>query len=173
MELIHGAAADARRDDPSIRAFRHDRLGQFIHWGLYSIPAGVWDSQVHDFASEFLAKSARVPPAQWETLVDEFAVTGFDADEWARTAVRLGARDVTVTPKHHEGFCLWPSEHSDLTIADTPFGRDGRDVIGELAEAYTRHGLAVHLYYSVLDWHHPDWRSTIDSAEDEAAFQRY
>src|SRR5699024_11192846 len=56
---------------------------------------------------------------------------------------------------------------------DTPFGRDGRDVIGELAEAYTRHGLAVHLYYSVLDWHHPDWRSTIDSAEDEAAFQRY
>src|SRR5699024_8491348 len=97
----------------------------------------------------------------------------FDATEWARMAKQLGARYLTITTKHHDGFCLWPSEHSDLTIAQTPFGRTGRDLLAELIDAYTNEGLSVHLYYSVLDWHHPDWRYRIETPEDEAAFARY
>lgn len=173
MSLKYGAQRIQRRDDPRMRDFRSDRVGQFIHWGLYAIPAGRWKGRTYDFAAEFLPKSADIAPAEWERLVDEFAAPDFDATEWARMAKQLGARYLTITTKHHDGFCLWPSEHSDLTIAQTPFGRTGRDLLAELIDAYTNEGLSVHLYYSVLDWHHPDWRYRIETPEDEAAFARY
>ncbi|WP_246846232.1 alpha-L-fucosidase [Humibacter ginsenosidimutans] len=170
IPLMYGAQSEGRRDDETMRRFRHDRFGQFIHWGLYSIPAGSWNGVTYDYAAEFLPQSAGIGPARWAGLVDDFAAPEFDPEAWASLAADLGARYVTVTAKHHDGFCLWPSSLTDFTVAATP---RGRDVIGELVHAYTARGIAVHLYYSVLDWHHPDWRYAISSSQDEEAFDRY
>lgn len=170
MKLMYGAQTLQRRQDETARRFRHDRFGQFIHWGLYSVPAGTWEGVTYDFAAEFLPKSAQIPDRRWQQLAAEFTIEQFDAKAWARTAKRLGARYLTITTKHHDGFCLWPSAFSDFTVAHTP-GR--RDLLGEIIRAYEAEGLAVHLYYSVLDWHHPDWRYRIETPADEAAFARY
>ncbi|WP_022900069.1 alpha-L-fucosidase [Humibacter albus] len=168
--LEYGAQTHEPRDDASMRSFRHDRFGQFIHWGLYALPAGSWDGVTYGFAAEFLPQSATIPPERWARLGDEFTAPEFDPMTWARTARDLGARYVTITTKHHDGFCLWPSEYTDFTVAATPLKRD---VIGDLVHAYTDVGLAVHLYYSVLDWHHPDWRYSVDTPADRDAFTRY
>lgn len=170
IELRYGAGPEGRRQDPTMRAFRADRFGQFVHWGLYAIPAGTWPGRTIAFAAEFLMHSAEVSREDWAALAADFTLDGFDPATWARTAKRMGARYVTITTKHHDGFCLWPSDYSDFTVAATP---SGRDVLGEIVAAYRAEGLAVHLYYSVLDWHHPDWRYTLDSDEDRAAFDRY
>jgi Alpha-L-fucosidase len=170
MELTYGAQTTERRDDETVRAFRRDRFGQFIHWGLYALPAGTWRGVTYDFAAEFLPKSAGIPDSRWQRLAREFTVDRFDPVAWARTAKAMGARYLTITTKHHDGFCLWPSAFSDFTVAVTPHGRD---LLGEIIRAYEAEGIAVHLYYSVLDWHHPDWRYRIENADDEAAFARY
>lgn len=170
IDLAAGAQATQRRTDDTMEQFRADRFGQFIHWGLYSIPSGRWRGRFYDFAAEFLPKSAGIDDAEWQELASDFAVERFDADEWARTAEALGVRYLTITTKHHEGFCLWPSGTTDFTVEHAAVGRD---LLGEIVDAYTRAGIAVHFYYSVLDWHHPDWRYRLESEEDEMAFERY
>lgn len=170
IRLLHGAHRLGRRDDQPIRRWRGHRLGQFVHFGLYSIAAGRWDGIEHEFAAEFLPQIAKVPEPQWAALAEQFSLPDFDADQWADHAAQAGAGYVTITTKHHEGFCLWPSEFTDFHVGNTPFGRD---LLGELIEAYTRRGIDVHLYYSVLDWHHPDWRYTQATPQDAAAGERY
>ena len=169
-ELSYGASPDGPRTDPAMDRFRGYRLGQFIHFGLYAMPAGSWQGREYPGAAEFLPKWADIDPAEWRKLADDFRLPAFDPDAWADAAVRMGARYVTITTKHHEGFCLWPTELTDFNIANTPYGKD---LLGELIKAYRGRGLAVHLYYSVLDWDHPDWRYRIESDQDAAAFRRY
>lgn len=168
--LRWGAQRPEPREDPTMKAFRRDRFGQFIHWGLYSIPAGVWDGTVYEFAAEFLPKFAKISSDEWASLADVFSIESFDPRGWARTARAMGARYVTVTTKHHEGFCLWPSKYTDFTVAATPYGEDA---LGQIIEAYQAEGLAVHLYYSVLDWHHPQWRYELVTENDKTAFDEY
>lgn len=170
MELNYGANPGGPRTDAAMARFRQHRFGQFIHWGLYSIPAGTWQGKQVQFAAEFLPRVGNVPAKEWEALTGQFTLSGFDAEEWAETAARMGARYMTITTKHHDGFCLWPSELSDFTIAATP---TGRDVLAELIAAYEARGIDVNFYYSVLDWHHPDWRFALETDDDEAAFARY
>lgn len=165
--LHHGAHRLERRDDAPMRTFRRHRLGQFVHFGLYSLPAGIWNGVEYRGAAEFLKVGAQVDDADWAALTDRFRLERFDASEWADAAKRSGAGYVTITTKHHEGFCLWPSALTDFHIGRTPFGRD---LLGELVEAYQAVGLDVHLYYSVLDWHHPGWRYRITSEADAEAF---
>lgn len=150
--------------------FREHRFGQFIHWGLYSIPAGRWDGVDVEFAAEFLPRVAKVPQDQWEALAQEFTLEGFDAEQWADTAARMGAKYMTITTKHHDGFCLWPTALTPFNIANTP---TGRDVLAELITAYEARGIDVNFYYSVLDWHHPDWRFSLENDDDRLAFERY
>lgn len=170
VSLRYGAQRGDRRADAGMERFRSHHLGQFIHFGLYALPAGSWDGHRYDFAAEFLPKSAGIGPPQWAQLADQFRLENFDANVWAEAADRMGARYVTVTTKHHEGFCLWPTEHSSFHVGNTPYGRD---LLDEVITAYQRRNIAVHLYYSVLDWHHPDWRYRIDGDDDHAAFRRY
>lgn len=170
IELKYGANDGGPRQDAGMRRFRAHRLGQFIHWGLYSIPAGRWEGEDVDFAAEFLPRVAKIPQDRWEALAKEFTLENFDAGEWADLAVALGARYMTITTKHHDGFCMWPTAHTDFHIGNTPYGRD---VLAELIEAYESRGIDVNFYYSVLDWRHPDWRFTLENDGDSAAFARY
>lgn len=75
-----------------------------------------------------------------------------------------------ITTKHHEGFCLWDSKYTDFDVAASPYKKD---ILKQLVEAYNAEGIDVGFYHSVLDWHHPDWRSSIKNPDDEKAFARY
>jgi len=100
---------------------------------------------------------------QYEKLMARFNPTRFDADAWVDLAARAGARYITATAKHHDGFCLFDSRHTDFKITKTPFGRD---LIGELIHACQRRGMHIILYYSQPDWHHPNYVHKLGAFKD-------
>ncbi len=128
-----------------IRWFVEARFGMFIHWGLYAIPA----------RGEWVMYLERIPRSEYAKLVEKFRPDRFDADEWAEMARLAGMRYMVFTSRHHDGFSLFDSHHSDFTSATAV----GRDFVAEYAEACRRQGLKVGLYYSLLDWRWPAyWR---------------
>lgn len=170
IALKYGAQYTGKRQDDAMQKWRSNRFGQFIHWGLYAIPGGIWEGKTYNYAAEFLKSSARIPGATWDSLMYQFNPKGFDAKSWAKMAKNMGVKYMTITTKHHEGFCLFPSKYTDFTIANTPYKKD---ILKEIIDAYNAEGIDVSLYYSVLDWHHPDWRYDIKSGADSVAFARY
>ena len=124
--------------------FTHDRFGMFIHWGLYSMPACHEWVKSHECLSE----------EKYDTFLRHFDPDMFDPREWARAAKAAGMKYAVLTAKHHEGFCMFDSAYTDYKITNTACGRD---VVGEFAEAFRAEGLRVGLYYSLIDWHHPDF----------------
>jgi alpha-L-fucosidase len=140
-------AAKARR----LEWFRHDKFGLFIHWGLYSIPAGYWKGQRSPGIGEWVQHRLRIPVAEYSQLAQWFNPIRFDADAWAQLAVDAGMKYVVITSKHHDGFALFKSEVSKYNVVDaTPFQRD---IIKELAAACAKRGLRFGVYYSQSqDW---------------------
>ena len=131
--------------------FQDAKFGIFIHWGIYSELGGGGDYGI----AEWVMEQRRIPIDKYERLAEFFNPAAFDADAWVRAFKSAGARYVTITSKHHDGFAMYDSAASDYDIVDrTPFGRD---VLAELKEACDRHGLKLFFYYSQLDWHHPDY----------------
>jgi len=123
------------------------RFGMFIHWGLYALPA----------RHEWVKNHERITNEQYQKYFDIFNPDLYNPKEWARMAKEAGMKYVVLTAKHHEGFCLWDSKYTDYKATNTPFGRD---IIREYVEAFRAEGLKVGFYYSLIDWHHPDY--TID-----------
>jgi len=125
--------------------YQQDRFGLFIHWGIYSVLAdGEW--VMHD---------KKIPAADYERVAGFFNPTRFNAGEWVGLAKSAGARYITFTSKHHDGFAMWDTHMNDWSVTRrTPFGRD---VVKELAAECQRQGLKFFLYHSQLDWHHPDY----------------
>lgn len=141
-------AAKAQR----LEWFRHDKFGLFIHWGLYSIPAGYWKGQRSPGIGEWIQNRLRIPVTEYAQLAQWFNPIRFDADAWAQLAVDAGMKYVVITSKHHDGFALFKSEVSPFNVVDaTPFKRD---IIKELAAACAKRGLRFGVYYSQSqDWH--------------------
>lgn len=160
--------------DQRMAWWREARFGMFIHWGLYAIPAGVWEGERVGGVGEWIMHSARIPVDEYERLAPLFNPVKFDADEWARIAAEAGMKYVVITSKHHDGFCLFDSAHTTWDVMDaTPFGRD---IMKELSEACARRGLRMCWYHSIMDWHHPDYlpRREWDARPDAGAdFDRY
>lgn len=127
--------------------FTHDRFGMFIHFGLYAMPA----------RHEWVKHHECTPEDKYDLYFKYFNPDLFDAKEWARQAKAAGMKYAVLTTKHHEGFCLFDSKHTDYKITNTPFGRD---LVKEYVEAFRAEGLRVGFYYSLIDWHHPDF--TVD-----------
>lgn len=124
--------------------FAHDRFGIFLHWGLYSIfGQGEWYMQ-----------NAGIDHREYAKSMNAFYPHAFDADAWVRAIKGSGARYITLTTRHHDGFSLWHTQQSDYNVKHTPYGRD---IVRQLAEACQRHGLALHLYYSHIDWTREDY----------------
>lgn len=170
IPLKYGAQYTGKRTDDAMNKWRSNRFGQFIHWGLYAIPGGVWNGKTYNYAAEFLKSSAHIPTPVWDSLMYQFNPVKFDAKKWARMAKNMGVKYMTITTKHHEGFCMWPSKYTDFNVGNSPYKRD---LLKELVTAYNAEGIDVNFYYSVLDWHHPDWRYDIKNAADSVAFARY
>ena len=125
--------------------FQDAKFGMFIHWGISSL---LMDG-------EWVMENRGIRVAEYEQIAPYFNPTKFDAEEWVALARSAGARYLTLITKHHDGFALFDSRVSDWDVTDrTPFGRD---VVRELADACRRHGLRLFVYYSQLDWHHPDY----------------
>jgi alpha-L-fucosidase len=125
--------------------FRQAAFGMFIHWGVYSqLGAGEWVMQ-----------NKEIPATTYEWLASEFNPIKFDAREWVSLARAAGARYITITSRHHDGFSMFATKATPYNIVDwTPFKRDP---MKELAEECRRQGIKLFFYYSQLDWHHPDY----------------
>jgi alpha-L-fucosidase len=138
--------APASLGSPQSEWFRDARFGMFVHWGIYSVPG----------RGEWVMFRERIPVDEYEKLADQFNPTEFDAAEWVSMAKKAGARYICFTSKHHDGFCMFDSRLTDYNSVRT---RAGRDFVRELAEECHRQGIKLFLYYSLLDWHHPDCRA--------------
>ena len=138
----------ATRPTPGDTAwFTRDRFGMFIHWGLYALPA----------RHEWVKTRERMTDADYDRYFRRFDPDLFDPRDWARQAKAAGMRYAVLTAKHHDGFCLFDSQYTVYKATNTPAGRD---LVREFTDAFRAEGLRVGFYYSLLDWHHPDF--TID-----------
>ncbi|MEK3909796.1 alpha-L-fucosidase [Paenibacillus sp. FSL H7-0331] len=120
------------------------RFGLFIHWGLYAIPA--WHEQI--------LWRGNVKRNDYEKLIHEFNPIEFDPEAWLDLAQEAGMQYLCFTTKHHDGFCMWDTSHTDYKITHTPYGKD---VLAMLAEACRKRNFPLSLYYSCPDWHHPNY----------------
>ncbi len=137
--------------------FRAARFGMFIHWGLYS-----------QFGRhEWVMNRERIPVAEYEKLAQTWKPRLNAARTWARLARQAGMRYMVMTTKHHEGFCLFDTRHTDYNAVKCG---PGRDLVAEYVEAARAEGLRVGFYYSLMDWHHPDGARC---KVDEAARRRF
>ncbi|MGA4643575.1 alpha-L-fucosidase [Limisphaera sp. 4302-co] len=170
---------DYTRESPEAKArrmawFEEARFGLFLHWGVYAVPAGEWEGKTH--YGEWFLEETRMPVSQYEKFADQFNPVRYDARTWVRLAKAAGMKYIVITSKHHDGFCLWDSAVTDWDIGRTPFGRAGRDPLKELAEACREEGIRLCFYYSIMDWHHPDWgtrRPWNDRASGTPDMDRY
>jgi len=122
--------------------FFEKRYGMFIHWGLYSIPA--WHEQ-HQWR-------ARVPRAEYVKLAGKWNPDKFNPEEWLDILEMAGMKYITITTKHHDGFCLWDTKETKFNTMNTPYKKD---IISMLAEACHKRKIPLCLYYSIADWNHP------------------
>ncbi len=150
--------------------FVQARFGMFIHWGLYAVPA----------RGEWVRSNERMPEEKYMPFFREFDPSAADPKAWVQAAKEAGMGYVILTAKHHDGFCLFDSELTDFKSTNTPMGRD---IVREFLEAGREAGLKVGLYYSLIDWHHPDFphhgdryhpmRSDPAASNKERDFERY
>ena len=127
-----------------IEWFQEARFGLFLHFGVYALPA----------RGEWVRSDEQISIADYQPYFDSFNPTELDAKEWARMAKEAGMQYAVLTAKHHDGFCLFDSKYTDYKVTNTPYGKD---IIAEYTAAFREAGLKVGLYYSLLDWHHPDY----------------
>ncbi len=157
--------AASKMNDPKMQWWRDAKFGMFIHWGIYSVPAGKWGNTTT--YGEWIMHTAKIPRTTYSALAKEFNPTQFNAEEWVKLAKAAGQKYMVITSKHHDGFAMFGSKASTYNIVDaTPFKRD---VLKELAEACRKYDMKLGFYYSqAQDWYHPggavsgnkDWDSS-------------
>ena len=140
------------------------RFGLFIHWGLYSVPAGEWKGDTSH--AEWIRTTAQIPIHEYEQFVQQFDPEKFNAEEWVKLAKAAGMKYIVITSKHHDGFCMFDTKQTDFDIMSTPFHRD---VMKELAAACKKEGIQLCFYHSIMDWHHPDYLPRRDWEKDRPA----
>ena len=172
-ERMRGRNAAAAVDHPGLAWWREARFGMFIHWGLYAIPAGVWEGEEVPGIGEWIMFRKRIPRQRYAELAGRFNPVRFDARAWVELAVQAGMRYLVITTKHHDGFALFRSPCCPYNVVDaTPFDRDP---VAELAQECAAAGIKLGLYYSQdQDWHDPDGsRNDWDFDEGSKDFAAY
>ena len=138
------ARPDLKTNPASLRKWQDMRFGMFIHWG----PVTLRGTEIG------WSRGEQVPIEEYDALYREFNPVLFDAGRWIGAAKRGGMKYFVIVSKHHDGFCLWDTKYTDHKITATPFKRD---VLRELSDECGRQGMMFCTYYSILDWHHPDY----------------
>lgn len=134
--------------------WREAKFGMFIHWGVYAVPAGMYEGKQVGGIGEWIMRNAQIPVATYQGYAATFNPTKYDPAAWAALAKEAGMRYMVITSKHHDGFTLFPTAASKWSITDaTPWKKD---LIGPLANAARAEGLKFGLYYSqAQDWTNP------------------
>jgi alpha-L-fucosidase len=140
--------------DARMEWWRDARFGMFIHWGLYSIPAGSWNSKPIPGIGEWIMNNASIPVADYVALAKQFNPQSFSAQQIVSLAKAAGMKYIVITAKHHDGFAMFESHADPFNIVDaTPFKRDP---LRELAEECRKQGIKLGFYYSqAQDWTAP------------------
>ncbi|MGN7720586.1 alpha-L-fucosidase [Chitinophaga sp. 22620] len=132
----------------------NDRFGMFIHWGLYALPA----------RHEWVKNREQLTDSAYQKYFEYFNPDLYDPKDWAKQAKAAGMKYAVITTKHHEGFCLFDSKFTDYKATNTPIKKD---LIKEWVDAFRAEGIRIGFYYSLIDWHHPDF--TIDGTHPQRA----
>lgn len=136
------------------------RFGLFIHWGLYALPA----------RHEWVRKHENITIEDYQKYFDVFYPDLYNPEQWAKDARKAGMKYMVVTAKHHEGFCLWDTKYTNYKVTNTDWGDD---LLTPMLDAFRKEGIRVGLYYSLIDWHHPEY--TLDNTHpmrNDVAFQK-
>ena len=145
LSLSSSAFAETEAETAArLKWFTDARFGMFIHFGAYSLAA----------RHEWVKNYENISDADYQKYVENFDPDLFDAKAWVKAAKDAGMKYIVLTTKHHEGFCLFDSKYTDYKSTKTPFGRD---IVKEFADACHEAGIRCGFYYSLLDWHHPDY----------------
>lgn len=146
LVALLSAAQNISDDTRRIREeFQDRKFGIFLHWGIYSMMAD----------GEWIMHNRHIDRDEYAKLAGGFYPSRFDAREWTKLFKEAGAKYVTFTSRHHDGFSMWATKASPYNIMDaTPFKRD---IIGELAQACKEQDLKLHFYYSHMDWQRLDY----------------
>jgi len=140
------------------------KFGLFIHWGVYSLTG----------REEWARQLLQIPLREYDGIAAEFNPARFDPDAWVALAKEAGVKYIVITSKHHDGFCIFDSR---LTDFDVMSARYGKDILAQLTEACRHQKMPLGFYYSIMDWHHPDYlprRSwETDRTVKDADFNRY
>ena len=161
--LVASAKAQVKTDPAVMKDFMDQRFGMFIHWG----PVTLRGTEIG------WSRGKEVVVGDYDSLYHEFDPVLFDADKIVTIARDAGMKYLTIVAKHHDGFCLWPTAYTAYNIMNTPYKKD---VIGALARSCKKQGIKFCIYYSVLDWHHPDYPNHLPgdaNPDPKADIQRY
>ena len=156
LSAIGRSAADEVKppvlaDKPDMTWFTDARLGIFIHWGIYSAGNG---------SESWAFRNGDTPYETYMAQAKTFTASKYNPERWAELFKAAGARYAVLTSKHHDGFALWDTAQSKLNAKDG--SPAGRDLVGPYCDALRQNGLKVGLYFSHLDWSHPDYASVLN-----------
>ena len=160
---LHAPAQDPMPSHADNTWFKDAKFGIFVHWGLYAVHGKNDKGHYVSWAME----NEAIPVAEYEPYADEFKPDRFDADAWMKLVKEAGARYLTFTSKHHEGFSLFDS---GLTDYDSMDRAANRDIVEELITAARANDVRISFYYSMLDWYHPDFKADLPKYIDEFLF---
>ena len=137
------ATPPTTRED--VRAWFHRaKFGLFIHWGIYAVPG----------RGEWLRSHEQISEKEYARFKPRFNPKRFNPDQWADLAKKAGVKYMVFTTKHHDGFCMFDAHNTDWKVTNTPYGKD---VVEEVTRSFENRGIRVGYYYSIMDWHHPDY----------------
>lgn len=161
--------------------FTDAKLGIFIHYGIYAVKG---------IAESWSFFNGRISYEDYMSQLDGFTAANFDAEYWADVIKRSGANYAVLTSKHHDGVALFDTQYSDLSVVKKTPAK--RDIVKEFNEAIQKRGIRTGVYYSLIDWSHPDYPSVYeggrvpedlstvnrfhaptDGVQDEAKWQRF
>jgi alpha-L-fucosidase len=137
---------------PEAQWFPDASLGLFIHWGIASVHGNLdlsWAMVANTTWDSRAGGINKLTPEQYWKLAERFKPDRYDPNKWLSAAAAAGFKYAVLTVMHHDGFTLWPSEHSDFGVRQY---LPGRDIVGEYIEACRKNGLKAGLYYSPPDW---------------------
>lgn len=162
-----------RPKSEGLKWFTYDKFGIMIHWGLFSVPAGIWNGKsIKEDYGEWIMNYAKIPVKEYEQIADHFNPTKFDADKWIKLASEAGMKYLVITAKHHEGFAMYDSKTSHYNLVErTPFARDP---MIDIAAACKKYNIKMGFYYSqAIDWHHPGGARNWWIGNKKEPFQKY
>lgn len=154
-QSITSVVAQKRKpDNPKMNWWKEAKFGMFIHWGLYSVPAGEWNDRKtnQNEGTEWIQSLLKIPMTDYKSLATKFNPTKFNAGKFVLIAQSAGMKYIVLTAKHHEGFAMFKSSDPFNIVDATPFKKD---VVKALADACKKNGMHFGLYYSQdQDWNH-------------------